>query len=129
MKNECPPRVWLVDEDHHVRHALTLLLTTVMGMQVVGGTSDIAGVYAQGHDHQLDLVLIDWTIIAANAPRVIAQLHTCTRHLCVVVLSTRMDVRELALAAGADAFISKIDSSDQVMATLRRVLPADSSST
>jgi hypothetical protein len=40
-----------------------------------------------------------------------------------------MDVRELALAAGADAFISKIDSSDQVMATLRRVLPADSSST
>ncbi len=126
MKYERPLRVLLVDGDDHVCHALTLLLTTIMGMQVIGGISDVAHVCAQGHDDEVDLMLVDWTIISANAPQILAQLHGRTPQLCIVVLSTRMDVRELALTAGADAFISKVDSSDQVIATLHRVLSAGS---
>jgi CheY-like chemotaxis protein len=42
----------------------------------------------------------------------------------VIVLSGRPEVRQAALAAGAEAFVSKADAPQQLLAALRRLVQA-----
>jgi len=121
MNDTPPPRVLLADGDADVRRALALLLQTVLGLQIVGEAADLTGLSGSGQA-QADLLLIDWASIAPRAAQSIAQLRSLNGALRVIVLSTRPEVRAAALAAGADAFLSKVDSPEQVIATLRRVI-------
>lgn len=121
MNDTPPPRVLLADGDADVRRALALLLQTVLGLQIVGEAADLTGLSASGHT-QADLLLIDWASVAPRAAQSIAQLRSLNSALRVIVLSTRPEVRAAALTAGADAFLSKVDSPEQVIATLRLVL-------
>lgn len=123
--NDTPPqRVILADGDADVRRALALLLQTVLGLQIVGEAADLTGLSASGQN-QADLLLIDWASIAPHEAQCISQLRSLNGALRVIVLSTRPEVRTAALAAGADAFLSKVDPPEQVMTTLRRVLGPD----
>jgi DNA-binding NarL/FixJ family response regulator len=121
MNDTSPQRVLLADGDADVRRALALLLQTVLGLQVVGEAADLTGLSASGQA-QADLLLIDWASIAPRAAQSVSQLRSLNGALRVIVLSTRPEVRTAALAAGADGFLSKVDSPEQVIATLRQVL-------
>lgn len=121
MNDQPPQRVLLADGDADVRRALALLLRTVLGLQVLGEAADVTGLSAPGHE-RADLLLIDWVSIAASAPDLLLGLRTLNERLHIIVLSTRPEDRAAALAAGADAFISKVDSPAQVVETVRRVL-------
>ncbi len=48
-------------------------------------------------------------------------LHSLGCHLKVIVLSGHLEACEEALAAGADAFVSKRDPPEQLLTTLRTV--------
>jgi DNA-binding NarL/FixJ family response regulator len=129
MNDTTPQRVLLADGDADVRRALALLLQTVLGLEIVGEAADLTGLSAHpagmpsaGGQPQADLLLVDWSGIAPQAPQLLARFRGLNRRLRVIVLSTRPEVRDAALAAGADAFLSKVDPPDHVIATLRRVL-------
>jgi DNA-binding NarL/FixJ family response regulator len=121
MNTHHPPRVLLADGDADVRRALTLLLQTALGLHVVGEAADLTGMAAPDRE-QADLLLVDWPSIGPDAAQVLARLRSLNARLRVIVLSTRPEDAAVALAAGADAFISKVDPPQHVLATVQAVV-------
>ena len=114
-------RMLLADQNADVRHALALLLRTALDLEVVGEAGDFTGLSARSRE-QADLLLVEWAGIALEAPGLLAELRALNDRLRIVVLSTQPEDRVAAIAAGADAFISKVDPPDQVLAVVRAVL-------
>lgn len=111
-------RVVLADGEPDVRWALRLLLIHDVGMQVVGEVADAAELWAQMQEARPDLLLLDWSLLGAGAGAALMRLHAAYPLLQVVVLSGHPEARRQALAAGADAFVSKADSPEQMVRTL-----------
>ena len=112
-------RVVLADHQADVRSALRLLVTHVLGMQVVGEVTAAADLWTQVQDARPDLLLLEWDLLGAGAGAALARLHAMYPHLRVIVLSCQPEARRHALAVGADAFVCKADSPEQTIKTLR----------
>jgi DNA-binding NarL/FixJ family response regulator len=86
---------------------------------------------------QPDLVLLDWELPGLSAKNystttpegqnkrarhhLLVILHTLHSRPKVIALSGRPEVRQAALDAGADAFVSKGDSPERLLETLRKI--------
>jgi DNA-binding NarL/FixJ family response regulator len=112
-------RVVLADQQADVRSALRLLVTHVLGLQVVGEVTAAADLWTQVQDTRPDLLLLDWGLLGAAVGAILARLHAMYPNLQVIVLSGHPEAHQHALAAGADAFVSKADSPEQLLKTLR----------
>ena len=112
-------RVVLADTQPDVRAAVRMLVTHVLGMQVVGEVTAAADLWTQLQAARSDLLLLEWDLLGAGAGAALARLHAVYPDLRVIVLSCQPEVRRHALAAGADAFVSKADSPEQMLKTLR----------
>ncbi len=115
------PRMLVADQNADVRYALALLLQTALDLEVVGEAGNFTGLSAHSRE-QADLLLVEWAGIASQASQLLAGLRALNERLRIVVLSTQPEDRAAAVAAGADAFISKVDPPDQVLAVVRAVL-------
>lgn len=116
-------RVLLADGDQDVRGALRLLLTHDLGMQVVAEAADVSELRARVQAAEPDLLLLDWALAGGPAGAALADVRRLAPRLWIVVLSAHPEARPQALAAGADAFVSKADAPAQLLTTLR-ALPA-----
>jgi len=120
-------RILVADAQMKVRSALRLILEQELGLSVVGEASEVEGLLAQAEIVQPDLVLLDWELpgrqIDASAglvgPGLLATLRSNLPHLRVIVLSGRPEAHQVALAAGADAFVSKGDLPERLLAAVR----------
>lgn len=108
----------LAHPDPTVREALRDLMTQGLGMQVVGEAGDAATLRSHVEAVQPDLVLVAWRLVAENATTVLAELRARSDVGRVVVLGPRPDMRQAALAAGADAYVSLVDAPDVVATVL-----------
>lgn len=113
-------RVYLADTDPEVRHALRLVLEGKLGYQVVGEAAHTLGLASLVESATADLVLLEWDLPERVDARLLASLHSLASHPRVVVLSCRPDAQESALATGADAFVSKIDPPERLLAVVRQ---------
>lgn len=116
-----PMRVVLADDRPKVRSALQLLLKHALGISAVsdaGETKTLLEIIRTIHP---DLVLLDWELPGLSAIGSLSALREGCPKLLVIVLSGRPEVCEQALAAGADAFVSKIDPPESLLETLRTV--------
>jgi DNA-binding NarL/FixJ family response regulator len=111
----------VADQDAEVRSALRLLVTHVLGMQVAGEATAAADLWTQVQDARPDLLLLEWGLLSTGASAALASLHAKYPHMRVIVLSCRPEERQQALAVGADAFVCKADSPEQMIKTLRAV--------
>jgi len=112
-------RTVLADGEPTVRSALRALVTESLGMQVVGEADTSLALESQVQLEKPDLVIVAWNLIVTHAESVFASLHRSSRDLRVVVLDLRPETRHVALAAGADGFISMVDAPDVVLRVLR----------
>lgn len=112
------PRVFLVDGQSAVRSALRLLLLD-LNMQVVGEAADWSTALAQAPATHPDMLVVHWGLLPPEAGAALAELRVACPVVRVVVLSGQLGVRQAALSAGVDAFISIGEAPDRVAERLR----------
>ena len=127
-------RVLLADDQSKVRSALRLVLEQQPGIHILGEAVDTTGLLDWMKAACPDLVLLDWELPGLEAdnpstgspPRVLAVagqgLLPTLRELCprlaVIALSGRPEACRAALDAGADAFVSKGDPPERLLAAV-----------
>ncbi len=135
-------RILLADDQPKVRFALRVLLERQPGLKVVGEISNADDLLAQMEADCPDLVLLSWGLpglakrdpsasrrsepVARTEPSrsepsgqgLLSALRRVCPDLRVIVLSGRTEARRAALAAGADAFVSKCDPPERLLAAI-----------
>lgn len=117
-------RVLLADSRPSVRLALRLVLEQQPAQfAVVGEVADIETLLRDIDVVRPDLILLEWELpgrIGTYGTRadVLRTLHTRVPGVIVIALSAGFESRKAALAAGADALVSKSDPPDTVLTTL-----------
>jgi DNA-binding NarL/FixJ family response regulator len=126
-------KILLADDEAKVRSALRLLLEQQEGLKVVGEVERADGLMDEIGAVQPDALLLDWELPGlrdkiAGAPgaskgRVswlgsLRALRALNPRLVVIALSGRPEARQTALDAGADAFVSKGDPPERLLAVV-----------
>jgi DNA-binding NarL/FixJ family response regulator len=115
-------RVYLADAQADERSAFRLILQD-LNMQVVGEAADWPTALAQAPATRPDMLMIDWGLVANGSGGDLAELRQACPAAVVIVLISHLTPREqAALSAGADAFISKGETSDRVAERLRNAV-------
>ena len=111
-------RVLLADDQASVRSALRLLLEQDSDVHTVAEVADANDLLEQIGRSCPDLVLLDWELPGSKKLELLPSLRTKCPQLFVIVLSSHPEVRQVALSAGADAFVSKGDTPERLLAML-----------
>lgn len=114
-------RVLLADSQPSVRFALRLLLEQQLSpLTVVGEVANIQTLLRDIDAARPDLILLEWELPGCNGTQatVLRELHMHLPEAVVIAFSADFESRKAALAAGADAFVSKSDPPSVVVNTL-----------
>jgi DNA-binding NarL/FixJ family response regulator len=111
-------RILVADDQATVRSALQLILEENPELDVVGEATEAGELLAQAEMACPDLVLLDWELPGSQAADLLSALRQHLPHLVVIALSGRPEARQSALDAGVDAFVSKGDPPERLLATL-----------
>ena len=115
-------RILIAEDEPEVQAALHILLKHQPAIEVVGEVATLPELAEQIEIHQPDRLILDWGVVAST-PTVLSGWRARHPQLAVIVISGRSDVRQAALDAGADAFVSKNDPPERLLAAVR--LPRD----
>ena len=115
-------RILLADDQERVRYGLRVLLRQQPRWKVVGEAETARDLLALAEVLAPDLVLLDWTLPAMPGKTVLVSLRGVHRDIPVIVLSGQIEVKAKALEAGANAFISKANSPDQLVQAVQSVM-------
>lgn len=112
-------RVYLADAHPDERQIFRIILKD-LDMQVVGEADDWPTVLTQAPATDPDMLMVDWGLVASGSGAELTELRRACPAALVIVLVSPLEAREqAALSAGADAFISKGETSDRVVKRLR----------
>ena len=111
-------RILLADYESNVRYGLRVLLEERSEFEVVGEAADAEDLLAQIEAVCPDLVLLSWGLPGLAGTDLLPALRSVCDDLYVIVLSGRPEARQAILDAGANAFISKVESPERLLATI-----------
>ncbi len=100
-------RILVADNRPRVRFALRVLLEEQPGLRIVGDAAHGQNLLIQVEATHPNLLLLSWELPGWSEEGLCLLRKVCPK-LYVIVLSGRQAARRAALAAGADAFVSKI---------------------
>src|SRR6266542_2610847 len=115
-------RVYVADALTEERSALCYMLLD-LNMEVAGEAADWATALVQAPINRVDMLLIDWGLLPANAPGMaLDELRKACPAALIIILINHLDAHhQTSLSAGADAFISKSETPERVAELLRAV--------
>lgn len=90
-------------------------------LNAVGDAADAQDLLAQARVIHPDLVLLDWELPGLQGTSLLHELHCLGFPLKVVAFSQCSEARQEALAAGADAFVSRDEPLEWLLITLYAV--------
>jgi DNA-binding NarL/FixJ family response regulator len=85
-------------------------------------TAEADGLLAQVKKVRPDLILLDWELPGPSSNDLLPVLRSLCPHLKVIALSGRPEARQAALDAGADAFVSRVEPPERLLAVLRNAV-------
>ena len=112
-------RILLADDQPKVRFALRVLLERQPGLAVVGEATDRNDLMNRVEMTLPDVVLLGWELPGLMAMGSLSPLRHLRPNLLVIALSGRSEARLAALSAGADAFVSKGDPPERLLAAIK----------
>lgn len=110
-------RILIADKQDKVRFALRTLLNRQMGWNVIVEAISADEVLGQARLHEPDLALLHWRL-CEDMSGLLRRVRSICPDINVLVLSARPEARYDALAAGADAFVCKMDPPQALLAAL-----------
>jgi len=112
--------VYIANALTHERSALRLMLWD-LGMEIVGEAADWLTTLVNATATQLDILLVDWALLPIDVgAQELANLRAACSSKIVIVLISNLKVRQqAALSSGADEFISRGVTAEQVAECLR----------
>jgi DNA-binding NarL/FixJ family response regulator len=119
-------RVLLADDQAKVRSAMRLLLDHEGDIEVLGEAVDATGLQDWVRASTPDLVLLDWEL-PGFSPDLLASLRESCPSLRVIALSGQPEARQRALGTGVDAFVSKGDPPEHLLAAISALRKGSSS--
>jgi len=111
-------RILIADGQSSVRYALHILLQRQSGIEVVGEAIDAQELLARIEAASPDLVLLDWELPGLPRRALLAAMRNAVPNLTVIALSGRSEDSPLALEAGADAFVSKVEPPERLLSAI-----------
>ncbi len=111
-------RVLIAEHQPKVRFALRVTMERQPGSKSVSEVVDARELLSQAELMCPDLVLLDWALPGMDAEETLRNLHRTCPDLFVIALSGKDEARQAALQAGADAFVSKADPPDWLLAAI-----------
>jgi two-component system invasion response regulator UvrY len=112
-------RIFIADKNKEVRLALQVFLHQEAGVEIVGVTASSHGLAGQLVASETDILLLDWALTGQSMPELLTELRMLEPRSRVVVMALWPDVEQQALAAGADAFVSKSMPPSELVEMLR----------
>jgi DNA-binding NarL/FixJ family response regulator len=114
-------RILLADGESNVRYGLRVLLEERPEFEVVGEAADAEDLLAQIETACPDLVLLSWGLPGLAGADLLPILRGVCDDVYVIVLSGRPEGRRATLDAGANAFVSKVESPERLLAAIASV--------
>jgi DNA-binding NarL/FixJ family response regulator len=114
-------RVLLTSKRKRTRSALKRLLEQESELNVVCSAASAREVLVGVQETRPDLVLLDWELPDLRATDLLPSLRSLSHSLKVVAFSKTGGAGQEALAAGADAFVSRESPQEWLLITLRTV--------
>jgi DNA-binding NarL/FixJ family response regulator len=111
-------RILLADGESNVRYGLRVLLDERPEFEVVGEAADAEDLLAQIETACPDLVLLSWGLPGLAGADLLPILRGACDDVYVIVLSGRPEARQAILDAGANVFISKVESPERLLAAI-----------
>ena len=117
-------RILIADNQSAVRSAVRLLLEKGLELDVVGEAADSDELLAQLESLRPDILLLDWDLPGWSTASLFDAFGELDRQPRVIVLGVKPESRQSALAAGADAFVSKGDPPRRLLTAIQ-ALPVE----
>jgi DNA-binding NarL/FixJ family response regulator len=117
-----PIRVLIADDDHRVRTALSALLGSSAGFDIVGTSATTDSALTLARQHRPTVALIDILLPEASDGLGLVRAITDELHIPAIAMSIDGGLRNSALAAGATRFFDKDGTADRLVAALRAVV-------
>jgi DNA-binding NarL/FixJ family response regulator len=114
-------RILIADPDLTSRKALSLLLSTKLGITSIVEAGDTEMLIRCLADNSLDILLLDWKLYGAPAPETCRLILKAYPNLKIVLLSVDAEDHHYAAEAGA-AFIHKGANPVEVLAVLESLV-------
>jgi DNA-binding NarL/FixJ family response regulator len=111
-------RIIVADDQPDVRSALKLLLEERPGVVVEGEASNFLELFRQVKNMCPELVLLDWELPGTKPEELISALHNLCPQLEIIALSSRPQMRKIALEAGVSEFVCKSDPPENLLTAL-----------
>ena len=114
-------RILIADDDHHARAGVRAFLSTMLPCEIVGEAADGAELLVQTARHRPDVVVLDLRMPELDGVQATRMLKAVWPDIGVVALTLYREQREVALAAGADAFVTKGDAPERLVQALQAI--------
>jgi DNA-binding NarL/FixJ family response regulator len=112
--------ILLADDNPATRSALALALQSRLGLYASGEAANLDDLTALLEECRDSLVLLDWELPGLRPECGVSELRQRFPEARFVAMSARAEAGPQALLYGADAFISKTEPPDKVLALVRR---------
>ncbi len=118
-------RFLLADDNPDLRSALRLMLETRLNAPLVLEAGDHACMIDQSIAHRPECLILDWELPGFADHNCLDALRELLPELKIIVTSARPEAADVAVAAHADAFISKTDPPSEILNAIHHLKGKD----